>query len=478
MMKVTMQYFPYKAIRENSEYMLPENCRRWRNLPFVFLACGIIVGLIYGYFAQKAMPNNIALPEHIKSCVPFYELLQKHVKASTGNRKSKLTKLSLLASYAYSDYAVVTLEADGWYGHPLAYYMSISERKDEETDFMVPVLDRIDDPPPYALSVCLAPFYGNDSKWLLLAELVEHYKLQGVEHFYFYVKEVDDYSRKLINDYVKGGEAEMVRFSREHDRPLRNWQHVAVQDCVQRSRQHSRYTIFADIDERIMPLKDNRLVDYVTKTMIKDAALGMLQLKSRWIQRTSEVPTVYEGAETLLKHLPTLVFHKTLAVAPRGYTAKCILDTKRVLLMQNHKVLIYFPEYIGLVAPADEAVIWHYRYTDAGESNSSSLAKAGASGPSEMMSYPEKLGEQLFRNVQARLDYVYRDQRSNVLCTLKVFANRFEKCGNEPSKHVRNPEMRNKKEHLTYLTFASCTIGPAMPTVKTEQSKKEQCILE
>ncbi|KIH45641.1 hypothetical protein ANCDUO_24318, partial [Ancylostoma duodenale] len=148
--------------------------------------------------------------------------------------------------------------------------------------------------PPYTLSLCLAPFYGNDSKWLLLAELVEHYKLQGVEHFYFYVKEVDDYSRKLVNDYVKGGEAEIVRFQREHDRPLRNWQHVAVQDCIQRSRQHSRYTIFADIDERIMPLKDNRLVDYVARTMIKDAALGMLELKSKWIQRTSEVPTVYE----------------------------------------------------------------------------------------------------------------------------------------------------------------------------------------
>ncbi|KAL6733482.1 hypothetical protein Aduo_004127 [Ancylostoma duodenale] len=386
------------------------------------------------------MPKNIALPEHISSCVPFYELLQKHVKANTGNRKARPTKLSLLASYAYSNYAVVTLEADGWYGrtvycryfdrkwkelspvesvvfpefvvhccrHPLAYYMSISERKDEETDFMVPVLDRIDDPPPYTLSLCLAPFYRNDSKWLLLAELVEHYKLQGVEHFYFYVKEVDDYSRKLVNDYVKGGEAEIVRFQREHDRPSRNWQHVAVQDCIQRSRQHSRYTIFADIDERIMPLKDNRLVDYVARTMIKDAALGMLELKSKWIHRTSEVPTVYEGAETLLKHLPTLVFHKTKAVPPRGHSAKFILDTERVLLMQNHKVLIYFPEYVGLVAPADEAVIWHYRYIDAGESNSSTLAEVGSFDHSKTISYPEKLGEQLFRNVQARLDYVYR----------------------------------------------------------------------
>ncbi|EYC03217.1 hypothetical protein Y032_0095g2825 [Ancylostoma ceylanicum] len=439
-----MQKIPYKALRENSEYSLPECCRRWRSLPLVFLACGIAFGLMYGYFAKKgtlAMSNNnknITLPEHTKDCVPFYELLRKHASANTGNRKSSQTKLSLLAAYAYPDYAVVTLEADGWYGrkvycryfdrkwkelspvesmvfpefvvhccrHPLAYYMSISEQKHEETDFMVPVLDRIDNPPPYGLSLCLAPFYGNDSKWLLLVELVEHYKLQGVEHFYFYLKEVDDYSRKLVNDYVKGGEAELVRFSREQDRPLRNWQHVAVQDCIQRSRHHSRYTIFSDLDERILPLKDNRLVDYVARTMIKDAALGMLELKPKLIQRTRDAPTVYEGAGTLLNHLPTLVFHTTMAVAPRGHGARRILDTKRVLLMQNHKLLVYFPDYVGLVAPADEAVVWHY--VDAAASNSSSLAEVGSSDPLEIVSYPEKLGEQLFRNVQARLDYVYR----------------------------------------------------------------------
>ncbi|EPB77539.1 hypothetical protein ANCCEY_03381 [Ancylostoma ceylanicum] len=112
---------------------LPECCRRWRSLPLVFLACGIAFGLMYGYFAKKgtlAMSNNnknITLPEHTKDCVPFYELLRKHASANTGNRKSSQTKLSLLAAYAYPDYAVVTLEADGWYGPRIDRYLRRQE---------------------------------------------------------------------------------------------------------------------------------------------------------------------------------------------------------------------------------------------------------------------------------------------------------------------------------------------------------------
>lgn len=60
--------------------------------------------------------NNIVLPEHAEACVPFYNMLRNYVMINTGNSNSKRTKLSLLAAYAYPDYAVVTLEADGWYG--------------------------------------------------------------------------------------------------------------------------------------------------------------------------------------------------------------------------------------------------------------------------------------------------------------------------------------------------------------------------
>lgn len=39
--------------------------------------------------------------------------------------------------------------------------------------------------------------YGNETKWLLLVELIEHYKLQGVEHFYLYLKHLDAYTLRV-----------------------------------------------------------------------------------------------------------------------------------------------------------------------------------------------------------------------------------------------------------------------------------------
>ncbi|KIH57791.1 hypothetical protein ANCDUO_12014 [Ancylostoma duodenale] len=61
--------------------------------------------------------------------------------------------------------------------------------------------------------------YGNERKWLLLAELIEHNKLQGVEYFYLYVKDMDYYTSKLIKHYVRSGLAEVIHFHNAEDRP-------------------------------------------------------------------------------------------------------------------------------------------------------------------------------------------------------------------------------------------------------------------
>ncbi|KIH63271.1 hypothetical protein ANCDUO_06431 [Ancylostoma duodenale] len=136
--------------------------------------------------------------------------------------------------------------------------------------------------------------YSDESKWLMLAEEIEHYKLQGLDHFYLYVKDYDSYTYKLIESYVQSGEAEVIHFRTQRDRPGSEWQLVGIQDCLQRSRHHSKYAIFSDLDERITPTINVKLKDY--------------------------------GENTLLSHLPALVFTNTTKVAPAGTLDKCILD--------------------------------------------------------------------------------------------------------------------------------------------------------
>ncbi|KHJ98997.1 hypothetical protein OESDEN_01012 [Oesophagostomum dentatum] len=308
------------------------------------------------------------MPEHIMSCVPFYDFLANNLEKKIGLREASQTNLSLIAAYAYPDYSVVTIEGDGYWGktaycryfdkdwheisspvesvvypafavhccrHPRAAYMGITLTRDGER---TPTSD-----PKYNLSICLAPMYGNETKWLLLTELIEHYKLQGVQHFYLYVKDIDAYSRKLIDDYVKTGEAEAVYFREERDRPGKEWQLVGV-----------------------------------------------------------------EGEETLRKHLPTLVFHNTSVIAPQGHTAKCVLDTRRVVIMWVHYPSLLFPGYIEEHAEKEDAHIRHYRDQYDDNWGKTWIHEVEGFGNFTMTDYPEHLMTPLHQNVKKRLDRVYR----------------------------------------------------------------------
>ncbi|KAK6040925.1 hypothetical protein COOONC_21570 [Cooperia oncophora] len=137
--------------------------------------------------------------------------------------------------------------------------------------------------------------YGSDTKFLLFAEYIEHYKLQGVQHFYIYVKDVDQYTDKLIKHYVKSGEAEVVYFREKQDRPSIEWHLVGTQDCIHRSRYHSNYTIYADLDERILPTDTNTTLSaYTTKIMTEKPNIGMIRFVTQYVLKNGTDPTVYE----------------------------------------------------------------------------------------------------------------------------------------------------------------------------------------
>uniref|UniRef100_A0A0K0D8N2 Glycosyltransferase family 92 protein n=1 Tax=Angiostrongylus cantonensis TaxID=6313 RepID=A0A0K0D8N2_ANGCA len=88
-------------------------------------------------------------------------------------------------------------------------------------------------------SICLAPLYGTEPKWLLLSEFFKHYKIQGVTHFYVYINKIDEYSRILLDDYVRSGEAEVVILRDRFERDGKSWQlpelQVGVIVCLKSS---------------------------------------------------------------------------------------------------------------------------------------------------------------------------------------------------------------------------------------------------
>ncbi|RCN48263.1 hypothetical protein ANCCAN_05678 [Ancylostoma caninum] len=228
-------------------------------------------------------------------------------------------------SFVFPDYAVHCCSRDN------AKYMSVTEDLNDSAVEYVSVVDRRHKHPKFFLSLCLSPMYGNERKWLLLAELVEHNKLEGVEYFYLYVKDMDDYTNK---------------------------------DCLQRSRGHSKYVIFQDLDERILPTDNTTVRELVRETMDTNKTIAMVSF-------------------------PSLEFMMTLS-PPLEY---------RVLVMWVHAVSIFFPGYKELHFTPEEVVMRHYNSV-ALQGNPDLTLLNDTAFPAELMST-------LYRKVEETLNHVY-----------------------------------------------------------------------
>ncbi|KAF1756441.1 hypothetical protein GCK72_012894 [Caenorhabditis remanei] len=135
-------------------------------------------------------------------------------------------------------------------------YMSISFDSEEIPQEPIPLVYRVFEAPIHEVSVCVGPIYGSESKWLEVVEFIEHYKLIGVRYFYFTVFNMNEYSRKIIDEYLRTGEIELTVIQSEYK--TIDWQFhlLQINECHQRSKHHSKWVINVDIDERLVILDD------------------------------------------------------------------------------------------------------------------------------------------------------------------------------------------------------------------------------
>ncbi|KAL6733459.1 hypothetical protein Aduo_004105 [Ancylostoma duodenale] len=122
-------------------------------------------------------------------------------------------------------------------------------------------------------------------------------------------------------------------------------------------------------------------------------------------------PDIYEGEQTLLDHLPTLVFRNTTSASPTGVTAKCVADPRRVMAMGIHNSYISMAGYKTFFVPPDEAVNLHYRELYGDEFYKTRMIIVSRYGPFKIEGYPNHLIDPLYRNVKRRLDRVYGANR-------------------------------------------------------------------
>lgn len=109
--------------------------------------------------------------------------------------------------------------------------------------------------PQYYLAVCAiakdeGPYFKEWLDW--------HIKM-GVEKFYIYDNESTDDTRRILQPYIDSGVVEYTYF------PGYRMQLAAYDDCFARHRMDARWIAFIDLDEFIVPMKDERVPDFLRR---------------------------------------------------------------------------------------------------------------------------------------------------------------------------------------------------------------------
>ena len=107
--------------------------------------------------------------------------------------------------------------------------------------------------PPYYLAVCAIA----KNEGCYFKEWIEWHKKQGVEKFYIYDNESTDNTKQVLQPYIDSGVVEYRFF------PGRKRQLAAYDDCFECHRFDARWIAVIDIDEFIVPRKDDSIPHFL-----------------------------------------------------------------------------------------------------------------------------------------------------------------------------------------------------------------------
>ncbi|CAB3396962.1 unnamed protein product [Caenorhabditis bovis] len=264
------------------------------------------------------------------------------------------------------------------------------------------------------LTYCLAPIFGDEPKWLLFAEMIEHYKLQGVEKFFIYIRKISDYDLKIVESYRKSGEVEIIDVPPAYDDVIKQ-QLMAVADCHLRNKKYSKWTIFSDIDERLIMTDSNKTIAQFLKEP-KDENIGAFVFPQRWILKKAQMPEFYQDEHQVLERMPTLQWHETSAPAIKGHKSctserncwgKLIIENEKVIRISVHEVDKLYPNYREEFLDPKIGYIRHYRDVEMQSWARNNWNLLTGFGAFSNTSYPKNFGDVLARNVVERVKSVY-----------------------------------------------------------------------
>lgn len=215
---------------------------------------------------------------------------------------------------------------------------------------------------------CFPAFQRRYGEHVRLAEMVAASRVLGVDRFVFYVETVTPEVRKLLQMLQDDGLAEVypwnLHLAAEEVHYL--GQFMAIQDCLYRHQQSSRYLLFGDVDELFVPRGRPQLLPLLEEQFTKNSSCGAFLFRNVFFDTSAplQLPPLDDlSSDFLRKHRMPMLQHVTRdkSVLHAGDRSKPVVDPRKVSVGSVHVVLKFRNGFKSCMMPPKNGLLHHYR---------------------------------------------------------------------------------------------------------------------
>ncbi|XP_067658085.1 uncharacterized protein [Haliotis asinina] len=224
--------------------------------------------------------------------------------------------------------------------------------------------------PTYNLTRCYPAFHSTFNEVSNLISNIEISRVLGVEKFIFYNYDMDDTVSKVLHQYQQEGIVEVRNWYLPIPyRSIHYWGQLAViHDCLFSQTGLSRFVMFADVDELVIPRKVTSIVRLAESLLFDNSFTGKFfgALAFRNVFFPAILPETKQNfpqksAAKAFNIVPLL--HLTHAqVHPAYDRSKVLVIPEAIELLWIHSVEKFKESWIPRVVDGDVALLHHYRY--------------------------------------------------------------------------------------------------------------------
>ena len=248
-------------------------------------------------------------------------------------------------------------------------------------------------------SVCVSPLNNNYSRAYELIEWIELNRILGVQYFTFYNYSVANNIGHVLSYYTKRGIVEVLPWNmplsvKDPEEIHYYGQLAALNDCLYRDRHKTKYIAFIDIDEFIIPKRDD---DYTWSEMLKHlpsvSSYGFRNVFFRRNLDSLQPGSDYNKAARKYRLITLAKVQRDKFIFPMFWRSKLIVNPKKVETIGIHNIWEFKPgeEFSDTLTIAEDiGLLHHYRFWNSTETSSESVVDRGAL----------KYKEELIKNVQ------------------------------------------------------------------------------